>query len=121
MNIQSVLFILTGIVVGTFSGLLGLGGGIILIPTLVYLFGFSQHAAQGTSTAMMIPPIGLLAAWVYWKNGHVNLPAAIWLCFGFIVGGLFGARIAEHLPELVMRRVFAVFLLAVSLRMMLSK
>jgi uncharacterized membrane protein YfcA len=118
---HSVAFLLTGVLVGAVSGLLGLGGGIILIPILVLVFGFSQHAAQGTSTAMMIPPIGLMAAWVYYKNGHVHVPAAIWLCVGFFLGGLLGARLAEYLPELVLRRVFALFLMGISLRMLVLK
>lgn len=118
---QNAAFLITGILVGTLSGLMGLGGGIILIPILVLVFGFSQHMAQGTSTAMMIPPIGILAAWVYYKNGHVHLPAAVWLCLGFVAGGFLGARVAEYLPEIVMRRIFALFLLGISLRMLVLK
>lgn len=119
--IQCVLYVATGVVAGTFSGFLGLGGGVIVVPLLVLLFGFSQHLAQGTSTAMMIPPIGLLAAWVYFKNGHVNLLAALCLCIGFACGGLFGARAAEFVPEPVLKKVFGLFLLAISLRILCSR
>lgn len=113
-----ILYIATGVLAGTFSGFFGLGGGIIVVPLLVLLFGFSQHAAQGTSTAMMIPPIGLFAAWVYLKNGHVNLPAAIALCIGFTFGALWGARLAELVAEPVLRKIFGLFLLATSLRLL---
>jgi len=110
----SILYILIGLVAGIASGLIGIGGGIIVVPCLIYLFGFSQHAAQGTTLAMMIPPIGLLAAWAYYKNGHVNLPVAGLICLGFILGGYLGARFAVGLPEVILRRIFGVCLLVIS-------
>ena len=110
----NILYILIGLVAGIASGLIGIGGGIIVVPCLIYLFGFSQHAAQGTTLAMMIPPIGLLAAWAYYKNGHVNLPVAGLICLGFILGGYLGARFAVGLPEVILRRIFGVCLLVIS-------
>ena len=89
MNI--VLYLLLGLVAGIFGGLLGLGGGIIIIPAMVFLFGMSEHQAQGTSLALMVPPIGLLAAWVYYKQGFVDLKMAAFVCLGFFIGGLLGA------------------------------
>lgn len=110
----NILYILIGLVAGIASGLIGIGGGIIVVPCLIYLFGFSQHAAQGTTLAMMIPPIGLLAAWAYYKNGHVNLPVAGLICLGFILGGYLGARFAVGLPEVILRKIFGVCLLVIS-------
>ena len=81
------LYLLLGLIAGTFSGLIGTGGAIIIIPTLVLLFGLSQHMAQGTTLALMVPPIGLLAAWTYYKAGFVDLKIAGLICLGFFVGG----------------------------------
>lgn len=108
------LYIALGIFAGTISGVIGLGGGIIVIPLLVYVFGFSQHTAQGTTLAMMIPPIGFLAAWIYYKQGYVNLPVAGLICLGFIIGGYFGAKFAVWIPDLILRKIFGVCLLAIA-------
>ncbi|MBN2830893.1 MAG: sulfite exporter TauE/SafE family protein [Candidatus Omnitrophica bacterium] len=110
----NLLYILIGISAGMASGLIGIGGGIIVVPCLIYLFGFSQHTAQGTTLAMMIPPIGLLAAWVYYKQGHVNLPVAGLICLGFVLGGYLGAKFAIGLPEIILRKIFGVCLLLIA-------
>lgn len=73
------IYIFLGLIAGIMSGLVGIGGGIIIIPGLVYLFGLGQHQAQGTTLALMVPPIGLLAAWIYYKHGYVNLPMALFI------------------------------------------
>jgi uncharacterized membrane protein YfcA len=109
-----------GLAAGVLSGLMGLGGGIIIIPVLVLLFGFSQHTAQGTALALMVPPIGLLAAWAYYKQGFVDLKVAAFICLGFFVGGLLGAKFAVEIPEPILRKVFGAFLLIISLRMILA-
>ena len=115
------LFLLLGLVVGIFSGLIGIGGAIIIIPSLVLLFGLSQHTAQGTTLALMVPPIGLLAAWVYYRQGFVDLKIAGLICLGFFVGGLLGAKFAVAIPDQLLRKVFGVVLLAASLKMMFGK
>lgn len=115
------LFGLAGLVVGVLSGFLGLGGGMAMIPILTVFFGFSQHTAQGTTLAMMIPPIGILAAWTYYRSGYVNIPAAAILCLGFVFGGLIGAKFAVGISGLWLRRIFGVFLLLVSVRMLVQK
>ena len=119
MNI--ILYLLLGLVAGTFSGLIGIGGAIIIIPALVLLFRLSQHTAQGTTLALMVPPIGLLAAWTYYKSGFVDLKVAGLICLGFFVGGLVGARFATEISEQVLRRLFGVVLLLASLKMILSR
>ena len=110
------LFIILGLVAGTLSGLIGIGGGIVVIPALVYLAGFEQHKAQGTTLAMMIPPIGIMAAWAYYKTGNVDIKAAGLLCIGFVIGGWIGAKYAVTIPTEVLKRVFGVALMAISIK-----
>jgi len=108
------LYVVLGVVAGMASGLIGIGGGIIVVPCLIYIFGFSQHAAQGTTLAMLIPPIGLLAAWAYYKQGYANIPVAGLICLGFVLGGYFGAKLAIGFPEVILRKIFGVCLLAIA-------
>ena len=115
------LYVLLGLVAGIFSGLIGIGGAIIIIPVLVLLFGLSQHAAQGTTLALMVPPIGLLAAWTYYKEGFVDLKIAAFICLGFFIGGLIGAEFAAKIPNDILRRIFGVVLLLASLKMIFFK
>ena len=84
MNI--VLYIILGLVAGVFAGVFGIGGGLILIPAMTLLLGLTQHQAQGTTLAILVPPIGILAAWRYYQSGHVNLPLAGFICLGFVFG-----------------------------------
>ena len=118
--INILLYILIGLFAGAISGLIGIGGGIIIVPALIYLFKFSQHAAQGTTLAMLIPPIGILAALAYYKQGHVNLPAAGFICLGFVIGGFLGAKYAVGVPEVVLRKIFGVCLLFIAGYMILK-
>ena len=115
------LYLLLGLAAGVFSGLIGIGGATIIIPVLVLLFGLSQHTAQGTTLALMVPPIGLLAAWIYYKQGFVDLKIAALICLGFFVGGLVGAKFAIAVPDQLLRRIFGVVLLLASVRMILAK
>ena len=110
-------YVFLGLVAGIFSGLIGIGGGLIIIPVLVLMFGFSQHQAQGTTLALMVPPIGLLAAWTYYREGHVDLKAAALICAGFFIGGLIGARLANQISSSVLEKVFGVAMLLISLKM----
>jgi uncharacterized membrane protein YfcA len=112
---------LIGFVSGTLSGMFGIGGGVILIPVLVYICGLSQHDAQGTTLAAMVPPIGLLAALKYWQSGHVNIPLAALICVGFFFGGYFGASIIQDVPESMLKRLFGVCLLLIALRLIAGK
>ncbi|MFH1847867.1 MAG: sulfite exporter TauE/SafE family protein [Candidatus Omnitrophota bacterium] len=114
-------YIILGLLAGVFSGFLGLGGGVVVVPALVYIMGYTQHQAQGTTLAMMIPPIGLLAAMRYYYSGNVKIiPAAI-LCIGFFVGGLLGAILVQKIPDLVLKRAFGAFLFFISLKMMIGR
>ncbi|MEW6386301.1 MAG: TSUP family transporter [Thermodesulfobacteriota bacterium] len=115
------LFMLLGLVAGAFSGLIGVGGGVIIVPALVFLFGLSQHAAQGTTLACLVPPIGLLAAWAYYQEGYVDIHVVAWLCLGFFIGGFFGAKLANYLSNLALERVFGVAMLLIALKMIFAK
>lgn len=106
-----------GIIAGIVSGLLGIGGAVIIIPALVFFFGFNQDMAQGTTLALMIPPIGILAALEYYKTGYVNIKAALIIAIFFLIGGYFGAKIALKVDPLILRRIFAAFLLVIAVRM----
>ena len=114
------LYLILGLAAGTLSGLIGIGGATVIIPALVLLFGMTQYMAQGTTLAMMVPPIGILAAWMYYQKGYVDLKVAGIMCIGFFIGGLFGAKLAVGIPENILRRIFGVFLLVISLRMILK-
>lgn len=119
--VNIILYLLLGLFAGIISGLIGIGGGIIIVPALVYLFGLTQHQAQGTTLALLVPPIGLLAAWTYYKHGYVNLTIAGFVCIGFFVGGLLGAKIAVGLSNVILRRIFGIALLLVSLYMIFER
>lgn len=102
------LAVLVGLIGGALSGLTGLGGGFIMVPLLVYLFGMSQHGAQGTSLAVLLPPLGLLAFMQYYRNGHVDVRIAVLVAVGFFVGGYFGGALAQIIPGTLLRKGFAV-------------
>ncbi len=115
------IYLILGLIAGVFGGFLGIGGGTILVPALVYLFNFTQHQAQGTTLAIMVPPIGLLAAIRYYMSGNIKLSIAAFICVGFFLGGLIGAEFAHKIPDMFLRRIFGVFLLFVAVRMILAK
>ncbi|MBI5587629.1 MAG: sulfite exporter TauE/SafE family protein [Deltaproteobacteria bacterium] len=115
------LYVLLGLAAGVLSGLVGIGGGILIVPGLIFLFGMTQHQAQGTTLAMLVPPIGILAAWTYYRAGYVDIKIAGLLCAGFFLGGLLGAKVAVTLSNPVLEKVFGAVLLAVALKMLLSK
>ena len=115
------LYIALGLLAGIFSGFLGLGGGTVIIPALVYVFGLSQHQAQGTTLALMVPPIGLLAALKYYYEGNVNIQIAIFICLGFFIGGLLGAYLVTPVPDPVLKKIFGIFLIGVAINMIIGK
>jgi uncharacterized membrane protein YfcA len=114
-------YLLLGLVAGVLSGALGIGGGIIIVPSLVFLFGLSQHTAQGTTLALMVPPIGLLAAWAYYKQGHVDIKIAAFICIAFFFGALLGAKFATNISDTALSKIFGIALLLVSLKMIFFK
>lgn len=119
----STLLILTGIgiITGALSGMLGIGGAIIMIPALVYFMGFGQQMAQGTSLAVMLPPIGIIAAYNYYKVGQVNIKYALILATFFLVGSYFGSKLALNLPQATLKKAFGILLLLIAAKMLIGK
>ncbi len=116
-----VLIVAIGIVTGIMSGMLGIGGAIIMIPAMVFLMGLDQRTAQGTSLWVMLPPISIFAAMNYLKEGYVNMKFAIILVAAFIIGSYFGSKIALNVPQEALKKVFGILLLAVAAKMLFSK
>lgn len=118
---QILVYIILGLVAGVLSGFLGIGGGVIIIPILVYVFGLTQHQAQGTSLAALLPPIGLLAFLKYYYSGHADLKIGLLIAAGFFFGGLLGAIFAQPIPDITLKRIFGIFLIIVAIRMCIGK
>ena len=106
-----------GIISGILGGLLGLGGAIIIIPALAIFLGYSQQMAQGTALIMMVLPVGALAAYQYYQKGFVDIKASLILAAFFFISGYFGAKFATQIPELFMKRIFAVLLVGIAVKM----
>lgn len=121
MSISTIAILLViGLCAGMLSGFVGVGGGIIIVPALIFFLGFSQHMSQGTSLAMMIPPIGILAVMNYYKSGNVDMKAALILCITFVVGGYLGSKLSISLDQKVVKKVFAVIMMIAAVRMLIK-
>jgi hypothetical protein len=107
------LTLLIGVIVGMFSGVVGIGGGILFVPLLVWFYGMDQHKAQGTSLGALLAPVGILAFIEYYRAGNADIRVAALLAVGFLVGGYFGAAGAQMISDLLLRRIFATTLIAV--------
>ncbi len=112
---HAALIVLLGLGVGILVGLMGIGGGIVVVPALVYLVGFDQHTAQGTSLFLQLPPIGIGALYLYWKNQRVDLPAGGVCAAGFLVGGYFGSLVAIGISSANLKALFGLFLMAAAI------
>jgi len=106
----SLLFLVIGILGGVASGLFGVGGGIVIVPALIYWAGFTQHMATGTSLAVLLPPIGLAATLEYYRHGNVNVHAAVILAASMFAGAWVGAYLANQTSGPVLRLLFGVFI-----------
>ena len=113
--------ILAGLVVGSFSGLLGVAGGVVLVPILLYFFKMDQKLAQGTSLAILLPPTGILAFLSYYRRGEADLRLGLVIAAGVVLGGYFGGAWAQHVPGPVLRKTFAVLLVVVAVKMFFEK
>ncbi|KPK81341.1 MAG: permease [Bacteroides sp. SM23_62_1] len=122
MNLHElIILLLIGLFAGFISGTFGVGGGIIIIPALVFILGLSQHQAQGTSLAMMLAPIGIFAVFNYYRAGYINIRFAIVLMIAFIAGAYLGSLSAINISSLWLKRMFGLLILAVGLRMIFSR
>lgn len=118
MEPSAVLFVAIGLVAGLLSGVFGIGGGVVIVPALIYLAGFSQHRATGTSLAVLLPPIGLAAMWEYYRHDNVDVPAAIIIAASVFVGGWVGALIANRVSGPYLRLSFGIFVVALGVYLM---
>ncbi|MFV0590427.1 MAG: sulfite exporter TauE/SafE family protein [Draconibacterium sp.] len=118
---QIVILIIIGLFSGVLSGVFGIGGAIIVIPALVFIIGLSQHEAQGTSLAFMLPPVGILATWNYWKAGYVNWKIALILSLTFVVGAYLGSHFTVHISDKMLRKLFGVLMILVAIKLIFSK
>jgi uncharacterized protein len=116
-----IILIIIGLAAGMLGGVAGVGGGIIVIPALIFFLGMSQFQAQGTSLAMMIPPIGILAAYNYYQQGFINWKYALILAIFFFIGGWIGSKLILQVPQQIVKKGFALILLLVAIKMLFSK
>lgn len=114
------VLILIGLAAGVLAGMVGLGGGIILIPALMLFLSMDQRMAQGTTIAIMLPPIGFFAAFNYYKAGYVNIKYALIIAIVFMVGGYLGSKLALNLPVPVLKKMFAVLLVVIAAKMIFT-
>lgn len=120
MTIETIIIIiLLGLAAGILGGMVGVGGGIIIVPALVYFLAFSQHQAQGTSLALMLFPVGILGVINYYKKGYVDFRYAGLLAIGFVIGSYLGSKFSLSLPQVTIKKIFAVLMLLVALKMLL--
>lgn len=119
--IDIIIYVIIGIAAGTLSGLFGIGGGIIIIPSLVFLKGFTQLKAQGTSLIAMLPPVGILAFIQYYKKGNTNIYAGIIICIAMVISAKFGGQLANVLPMNIMKKAFGIFVILVGIKTFLGK
>ena len=120
MDIQTVIILLLiGLAAGVLSGVVGIGGGIVIVPALIYFLGFSQRMAQGTSLAILLLPIGLLGVMQFYKAGYVDVRVTLVIAFAFFIGSYFGSRIALTVPQEILKRIFAVLLILVAIKMLI--
>jgi len=116
-----IILIIIGLLAGVLSGLVGVGGGILMIPLLIIFLGLTQHVAQGTALFAMLPPIGILAAINYYKEGFVKWEYAIVIAFTFVIGGYLGSKLSLSLPPQTVRRIFGFIMLLGAIKLISSK
>jgi uncharacterized protein len=119
MTTQTILLlVLIGLAAGVLSGMIGVGGGIIIVPALVYVLGFSQQQAQGTSLGLLLLPVGILAVLNYYKQGYIDAKVVGIMCVTFVLGGWLGSKLSLSLPQETVKKIFAVVLLLVAGKML---
>ena len=122
MNTSSLLIlILIGLISGVLAGMFGIGGGLIIVPALIYFAGFSEHESIGTSLAVLLPPIGIFAVYSYYSKGYVNIKYALIIAVSFMVASYFSSKLTINLPDNLVRKLFSIFLILVAIKMFFSK
>jgi uncharacterized protein len=113
-----IVIIIIGLAAGILSGLVGVGGGIIIVPALAFFLGFSQHQAQGTSLGILLLPAGIFAVINYYKQGYIDVKVVLFLFIGFLIGGWLGSKISLSLSETTVKKIFAIMLVAIGCKML---
>jgi uncharacterized membrane protein YfcA len=113
-----IILVIIGLAAGMLSGLVGVGGGIIVVPALVYFLGFSQYQAQGTSLGLLLLPVGILAVLNYYNRGYIDIRVIGIMAIAFVLGGWFGSKMAVSIPEITVKRIFAVLLFYTAFKML---
>ena len=118
MSVNEILILVTiGLAAGVFSGMFGIGGGLIMVPAMVFFLGMSQHSAQGTSLGVLVVPVAAVAAFNYYRQGELEIKYAAIIALSFILGGYFGSKISLGLSELMLKRIFGLLMLAMAIRL----
>ncbi|AEW85866.1 sulfite exporter TauE/SafE family protein [Flavobacterium columnare NBRC 100251 = ATCC 23463] len=120
-TITIIVLIITGLLAGMLSGLVGVGGGIIMVPMMVFMLGFSQHQAQGTSLAVLVVPVTALAVFNYYKEGYINWKYAGVIALFFVVGSYVGSKLAVNLDQKMLKKIFSIILIVIGSKMFLEK
>ena len=113
-----IMLLVVGLAAGMLAGLVGVGGGVIIIPALVYILGFTQKEAQGTSLGILLLPVGILAVANYYKQGYIDVKAVVIISLAFVVGGFFGSKLALSIPQDTLRKIFGTLLLVLAIKML---
>ena len=122
MTLQMILILLAvGLVAGFLSGMVGIGGGIIIVPVLVYFLGFTQHQAQGTTLFMFLLPIGILGVMNYHKQGYVDYKTALFICSTFVFGSYFGSKLSISLDQKTIKQIFGAIIIVLGIKMLIGK
>ena len=122
LNMTTIIILLCiGLMAGILSGMIGIGGGVVIVPALVYFMNMSQHEAQGTSLAVLLLPVGILAVYYYYQAGFVDFRSSLIIAVTFVVGGLIGSKIAIAVDQNMLKKLFGIFMLLISLKMILGK
>ena len=112
------MLVVIGLAAGMLSGLIGVGGGIIIVPALIFFLGFNQHEAQGTSLGLLLLPIGILAVFNYYQKGYIDVKYVLIMAGGFLIGGYLGSKLALTISELALKRIFAIILFYTAFKML---
>ena len=114
---EIVILILIGLVAGAFSGMFGIGGGLVMVPAMVFFLAMSQHSAQGTSLGVLVIPVAAVAAYNYYKEGELNMKFALIIGLSFVIGGYFGSKFSLGMSEVILKRSFGVLVLAMAIKL----
>ncbi len=121
-NMTTIIILLCiGLLAGILSGLVGIGGGVVIVPALVYFMSMSQHQGQGTSLAVLLLPVGILAVYNYYQAGHVDVKSSLIIAITFVIGGYIGSKIAISMDQNMLKKVFGIFMLLLSIKMIFGK